>query len=61
MLADVINMVRDNKMVAEGVVPPSFRYKARCIRCGPVLVPAGDDLDLVGCPWCWVAKKNLLM
>lgn len=56
-LAAATAMVREQKMIEAGVIPPWFRHRARCKRCGPILLGFTAGLtDLVGCPWCFCSN-----
>ena len=53
----LIRMVAENKMVAMGYVPTSWRFIGRCKRCGDVPLETHTIGELVACPWCAVGSK----
>jgi hypothetical protein len=50
-------MVAENRMVALGYVPSSWKYTGTCQKCGPVPLEEPTDQELVGCPWCASGSK----
>jgi hypothetical protein len=57
LLAEWVHLIRTNRMVEAGVVPPWFKTRAHCRNCGDVLLDGGCSGILVGCPWCWAPNK----
>ncbi len=51
ILARYVNLIREAKMIAAGVVPPSFSDTGYCRNCGEVPLDFATK-PLVGCPWC---------
>lgn len=52
LLAQWVDLIRTNRMVAAGVIPPWFKTRAHCRNCGDVLIDGDFSGVLVGCPWC---------
>lgn len=53
----LVRMVAENKMVALGYVPSSWRFIGNCRRCGEVPLETKTEVELVACPWCAVGAK----
>lgn len=53
----LVRLVAENRMVAQGYVPSSWRYSGQCRRCGIVPLEEPVSEPLVGCPWCAVGAK----
>lgn len=50
-------MVAENRMVALGYVPSSWKFTGTCRKCGTVPLEEPVEQDLVGCPWCASGSK----
>ena len=60
LLARYVHLLRETKMIAVGVVPPSFREIGYCQYCGEIPLNVASE-PLVGCPWCHSDKKPELV
>lgn len=46
-------VIAENRMMTDGLIPPSMTGWLRCDRCGVMPGDAGMKGDkVVGCPWC---------
>jgi hypothetical protein len=51
------NLVYENHLIANGLIPSTFIFKAECINCGKVLLDFDPKVLVLGCPWCFCDNK----
>lgn len=57
LLAQWAALIRTNRMVEAGVIPPAFIYPAECQSCGPISLDYKAGTALEACPWCFSRCK----
>lgn len=57
LLSSWLELLRTNRMIESGIVPPSFIFSAKCKRCGDILLDYRANCSLEACCWCFSSRR----